>query len=195
MNYGEFRTHFKNLLNRDDCSDELADQFIGMGLRRTERLLRTPFQLSSYKITVGPDFDGRVTIPNDFLGLSEVRLDDLAIRRTTQDASASFDGYYLQDQYVILSPIPTEGTTVELSYYREFTQGVDDDALTNYVTIIPDMILYASLVWAGDYFLDSRSQAWEMKTNVLAAEIQGMADEHNWAGGGFAIVPQGGGLI
>ena len=52
MNKGAIRTHFKELLNRSDITDSLADTFIDQSIARVERTLRIPSMEKTANYTI-----------------------------------------------------------------------------------------------------------------------------------------------
>lgn len=194
MNYGELRQHFLDLLNRDDCSNELADRFIAMGLRRVERLLRTPIQRATRTETVGEGaWQGHMDIPSDYIAVYAVRVNDVDWPRITTGQRGTLEGYYTQNGEIFFSPELTEGDEVTITYYTEFFTGVDDDVITDYSLVLPDIAAYAALAFAGDYFIDQRLDRWETTMAGLVQELQDMADKDDMAG--LSMQPMGGGII
>lgn len=195
MNYGELRTFFQGILNRDDCDDNLADQFIALGLRRTERSLRTPMQRFIETTVIDGTFDGTLGIPTNFLGLYEVRLNGVTLRRVINNQQALFNGFYIEGVYFKFTEnTVSEGDTVEIDYYVEFDPTVLDGDITNYSLIIGDVIIYAALGYAASYFVDSRKGEFDGTFIGLVQETQMMADMDAMNGTGMAITPYGGGV-
>ncbi len=193
MKYGELRSHFLEVLDRDDCTSALADRFISSGLRRVERLLRTPFQRKVSTLTVDETFPGYVVIPGDYLSIYEVRVDGVEVYRITASQKEMTNGFYIESGGIHFSPEPKEGAFVEVEYYASFDPASSDEASTTYSLIIPDLIVYASLIYASIYFVDERKPAFEQMFGSLAMEVQTMADNDELAGG-LVITPYGGGI-
>jgi hypothetical protein len=73
-------------------------------------------------------------------------------------------------------PIPQAGTTVRIDYYDEFPAlSAPTDA--NYLTASSDLVIYAALSFAGDWFVDKRAPAWENRFQGIVSEIQNQADQ------------------
>lgn len=68
-NFGELRTDFLALLNRNDCTQAQADQFVRDGINRTNRVLGQYIPAFEKEATLTADANGRVTIPTDFLSV------------------------------------------------------------------------------------------------------------------------------
>jgi len=195
MNYGELRSQFLELLNRTDCTDTLADAFISMGLRRVERLLRTPLQRTTFSTTIGATWDATLAIPSDYIGLHEIRVDGVPIRRIAANQQDLLSGFWLEGFNFKFTDGLSQGQVISVTYYSEFAQGVLDSVTTTYSLVLNDVIIYAALFYAGDHFIDARKDAWGSTMKELVAEVQLMADMDEVAGGGLVMTPYGGGLV
>lgn len=193
MNYGELREQFLELLNRDDCTDTLADRFIQMGLRRIERVLRTPLQRVVQTTTVGTTFDGALGIPTDFLGLHQIRVNGYAIPRLI-NAQRDKDGFYVEGvEFVFTLPLGA-GDEIEIEYYNEFDVSPSLSTTTGYSLVMGDVVIYAALIYAADHFLDNRKADYDATFKGLVSELQAMADQDEMSGGSMVISPYGGGI-
>lgn len=194
MNYAEMRSFFLELLNRDDCSDQQADQFISLGLRRVERLLRTPLQKSVYFFTTDETFADTFVVPSNYLGAIELRLNGLPVPRITSSQVLSKDGYQFIDGSFLFNFTVGSAAEVSLEYYAEFDKTVDDGASYTYTVVLSDVIVYAALVFAASHFMDVRKQEFNDMLTELVTEVQQMSDADVMAGGGLSLTPYGGGI-
>lgn len=195
MNYGELRTHFLDVLNRNDCTPAQADTFISMGLRRTERLLRTPIQKATLDLTVDEDWTGFLMIPTDYIGLFSVSVNDVPIPRIAETQKADMNGFLMNGGRFTFYPDLREGDEIRIVYYNEFFRTPGDAVTTDYSLVFTDVVTYASLVFACDTFVDERKATFENTLTALIQEVQAMADLDEMSGGGLAITPLGGGII
>ena len=87
-----------------------------------------------------------------------------------------------------LHPQPTDGSLV-LYYYGDFpTLAADTD--TNALSIAaPDLIIYAALTYAADFYLDERAEIFESKYTAFLAEIQEQANDQELNGSANTIAP------
>ena len=189
MNKGELRTHFKNLLNRSDCSDDLADTFISQSITRMERVLRIPPMEKSITYTITSNTT-ELTIPTDFLEITGmyhgttnmVRVSLAKFIELTEVGETGTPRYFSRqaDKFKIY-PYPTTGT-VTMLYYATFpTLSADSDS--NDLTLIAsDMIAYGALTYAADWFLDERGQLFEAKFQQGVSEIQQQANDAESSG-------------
>src|SRR5262249_42544529 len=74
-------------------------------------------------------------------------------------------------------PTPPVGTVFRIDYYDEFpTLTAPSDS--NFLTAGPtDLVIYAALSYAGDWFVDKRAPAWEARFQSIVSEIQNQADQ------------------
>ena len=179
MNKGQIRTHFKELLNRSDCSDGLADTFIDQATTRIQRLMRTPSMevQQSYNI-VGQT--PSIFLPTNLLEIISIYVDGNSLTRIPHHEmlQAQKTGQLgtptqmcRQSVQVLLHPQPTSGI-VYLDYYAEFptlTADTDTNALTETAS---DILTYTALSYAADYCMDERAPLFEQKSGQFLAEIQ-----------------------
>ena len=186
MNYGEIRTQFKAILNRRDCSNALADTFLNQSLLRCTRELRTPAQEAEATMTVGSTFTG-FPVPADIIQSIAMMADTVSgqQRKVTYEPLARFlerdvyvgaPAYYTRiGNFYQLRPLPAEDTVLTLYYYGEFEQFAGDSDETVLSLIAPDLLIYAALSYAADYFMDDRAQAFEGRYAQIAQALQDQA--------------------
>jgi len=196
MNYGDIKTHFEALLNRSDITPTLTTNFIDQGIARIQRQLRTPLNenIVTYTITTQTP---SVTVPNDFLEIISLyfggsELNRIPVAKFRPLANNPVTGnptvFNRQQQDLQLWPQPTSGT-LTLYYYGEFAPMVlntDENALA---AVASDLIIYAALTYAADYYLDERGQLFEDKYNQFLAELQQQGDDQELNGGTQSIQP------
>lgn len=196
MNKGELRTHFKDLLNRSDCTDALADTFINQSISRAQRSLRIPSmeKTASYNISASTQL---ITIPSDFLEIIDIYHGNTNLTRvplsTLVEYKAGQEGgiprYFARegDEFLIY-PYPSSGV-LKLNYYAQFDEMVNDSDENDLAIIGTDLITYGALAYASDYFLDERGQLFEGRYQQFIAELQQSANDAETAGTVQAIMP------
>jgi hypothetical protein len=194
MIYSQLRDHFNQILNRDDCSDTLSDLFISMGVRRVERLLRTPLQKYIKTWVIPSDFTGSLSVPNDYIGMVELRVDDTSVPRIVGHQTELKTGFEFLNGQLKFNFTIDEGSIVTLEYYAEFDKDVGPNDYTTWSLTISDLAIYAALVFAADYFMDVRKPDFQSTMVSLTTEVQDMADVDAMSGGGMSITPYGGGV-
>tara|TARA_E500000331_G_scaffold40535_2_gene33529 strand:- start:4430 stop:5059 length:630 start_codon:yes stop_codon:yes gene_type:complete len=196
MNKSELRNHIKEVLNRSDLSDTLANTFIDHTLSRVQRILRIPSMERTATQTVSGGYDGFV-IPNSFLELISIRSQGnqacTKIEYTDFIALANVTGTPTKftrepaTNRLLLHPIPSSGTVLELKYYGELT-ALDTDTSTNEISdIAEDLIVYGALSYAADYFIDERKQLFESSFQNYLTELQSQKVDEAFGGANLSI--------
>lgn len=185
MTYGELQTHFTSVLNRRDLTTTLRDTFLQMGIAKIQRELRAPFMEKAVEVTIGSDYDG-IEIPSDYIALvaltvvdQETKLQRVDLNIAQLEASNGVNiprVFARQGGKWILGPLPAEDDVVRIDYYGEVGELADTDD-ENVLSIIAwDLIIYAALVLAAEYYLDRRLETFNMRYMQTLATIQGQAD-------------------
>lgn len=193
MNYGEIRTQFKAILNRRDCSDVLADTFLTQGLLMAQRDLRTPMQEVLDTETVAFPWTGW-TVPTDFKrtiammyetsnGLTRIQYLPPERFLEVDNIENSSPIYFtrLEDKFQF-RPTPAEDIELTHYYYGDLPAFTDDNSTTVLSTIAPDLVIYAGLSYAADYFLDDRFERFENRYVSIAEAVQQQAYEADGPG-------------
>jgi len=195
MDFGSLRTLFLEALNRNDCTNEQADRFIEMGLRRTERLLRTPLQKAVISYTIDNTYTGELPVPTDYLGIHLITVNGDVLPRISRTQKSDFSGWYIEDADFVMNSDISEGDIVKIIYFNEWAfPPVADGDITEYTLVLPDVIIYAALVFACSRFIDVRKQEFQNDLSALVQEVQMMADMDEFGGTGMQVTPQGGGI-
>lgn len=196
MNYGDIKSHFNNVLNRSDITAALTETFIDQGIARIQRQLRTPLNenLSTYTITSRTT---SITLPNDFLEIISLYHEDIELQRIPMSkyravAVSPIQGnpttFIRQQQDLFLHPEPSSGDLV-LYYYAEFAPMVQNTDENRLAAVAHDLIIYAALTYAADFYLDERAPLFETKYNQFLSEIQEQANDQEMNGGIQSIQP------
>lgn len=168
MNKGQIRSQFLALLNRNDCSNELADTFLEQGLARIQRTLRVPSMEKMATYTINDVTPDTILLPNDFLNIKHLYCGDTLLeyvdlsRFLRLTTSVDTPSVYTRIQGSLkLKPTPPEGTEILMVYHGEIPDLIADTD-TNFLTeIAPDLLVYSSLSYASDYFIDERKPLFE----------------------------------
>jgi len=189
MNLGNLRSHMIALLNRSDLTNTLADTFIEQSIQRIQRNLRIPSMEAIYNLSLTTQ-TAKIILPTDFLELIEISHSSKAMTRIPHREMLDFkiatvaglpDHFTRVGADILLYPEPASGV-VSLNYYKTFdTMSADSDE-NILAKIASDLIIYGALVYAGDYFLDERSQLYEGKYQQFFMEIQEQATDAELVG-------------
>lgn len=174
MKYSELRDMFMSLLNKNDCTIELADRFIELGTGRVERTLRTALQRKLVEVVRTPD--GDFPIPSDLMSFVRVSDDKGTIPHVSHSNAGR--GYYVKINTIELTH---DADTITVQYYAEFPRTVVDD-YSPQASVISDVIIYSSLVYAAIHFIDERRPVFEEFYKTLNAEVQALSNELDMSG-------------
>lgn len=190
MNYGDLQAQFEGLLKRRDLTPTQSTTFLQQAVSRIQRVLRIPPMEKSVAVVYDGTIltNGEIPIPSDFLRLititatspagveTEVYQRDLPTILSARKTTGCPTGFTRRGSVWTFGPMPEAGTTFRIDYYDEFpTLSVPTD--TNYLTSASDLVIYAALSYAGDWFVDKRTPAWENRFQTIVAEIQNQADQ------------------
>jgi len=178
MNKSQIRSQFLSLLNRNDCSNELADTFIEQSLSRIQRTLRVPSMEKTAVYTINDVTPETIALPNDFLNIKYLYCDSTLLQYVDLGKYLQAPSYvdtptmYTRLQGNLkLKPIPPEGAEVLMVYYGEIPD-LTDETDTNFLTIIaPDLLIYGALSYAADYFIDERKGLFDDTFNRVYQEL------------------------
>jgi hypothetical protein len=73
--------------------------------------------------------------------------------------------------------------TVTCVYYAVPTPLENNSDTNSITTACPDLLTYAALCYAGDFFTDKRLPNWENRYQAIKTDIQQMADSDELSGG------------
>ena len=198
MSKAAIRSQFKALLNRNDCSNALADTFIDQAVGRIQRTLRIPTMERSAVVSFDEFLPDSFLLPPDFLEFIEIYREDAhggrKLRKVDRQTFLSFPragGYpsmYLRTgASVQVKPVPSIGQTLTLLYYAELTDLINDEDTNEVAEIAPELIIYAALSFAADYFVDDRKEAFEGVYARTYAEIDEQARLLEFSGADMAV--------
>ncbi|MEX3935075.1 hypothetical protein AB4Y32_25340 [Paraburkholderia phymatum] len=183
MNLASIRSKVASILNRNDATDALLNDFITMAQTRIERTLRVP-GMEKISLTTGNDPavtpTNSIVIPSDFLslkylysGCTLMENKDLGHFLPLLQAGAGDPRYYSRvGASFLVKPTVPQGQTVQMVYYAsQPSLLVDTD--TNFFTVVAaDLLIYAALSYAADYFVDDRAPTFESRFAQLYADLE-----------------------
>lgn len=196
MNYGDIKTHFNNLLNRSDITSALTTTFIDQGIQRIQRSLRVPLMDSTNYYDIASQ-TASITLPDDFLEIMDIYHGSQHLQRVPlstmldykRDNRSGTPLYFTRENSeLLLYPEPASGR-VTLNYYGQFPAMSADSDENNLASVAPDLIIYAGLTYAADYYLDERAEVFEAKYIQFMTELQEQANDQELAGTIQSIQP------
>lgn len=196
MNYGDIKTHFKDILNRADITDAQTERFLDQGITRIQRQLRTPASERTLETTITSQ-TATLTLPADFIELISLyhstneltRIPMSRYRELSGDVYAGKPLYFArQGAKLYLYPEPSDGTLV-MYYHAEFDPMTNDSDENILAKMASDLIIYAGLTYASDFFMDERSTTFEARYQQFLLELQEQANDQEMNGGTQVINP------
>lgn len=198
MRKSELMSHYREILNRDDLTDELAELFMSQGLSRIGRTLRIPSMERVAYLEVQTDEEigeNFVWIPRDYLALKNLYLaggDNLKRKEWGQFLRYPKTGHapavyarHLRRWY--LRPTPGEGTKVVVHYYGELLPLLELNDSDPLLQTANDLVVYSALGYAATFFLDERKPLFEEEYNRIHAELMAQAEDQEFAEGSISV--------
>ena len=192
MQLSDLKSQFSALLNRRDLTSSLTTTFYQMGVQRIQRELRLPAMESLQPLTT--DGTDTLVIPGDYLeaislfmndGTNNRRLTRCDLNTITQKRMllAAYPTHFHRiGANLIIGPVPAAGTVLYLNYYQDASL-LSADTDTNWLTdAAPDLLIYAMLSYAADYYADDRKQLWEQTYLQIANDLADMAVQDELVG-------------
>jgi hypothetical protein len=192
---------FEVILNRDDCSDAQAEEFMAQGIQRIQRDCRLPSMERAQVVNIGASGSSMILVPQDLVQLIDiiwqgprtaypVALKKLPYRDLLRRPALATPQYYgrLQGQYW-LSGTAASGDTLQLIYYGNFSDWTTADSDNELSASTPDLGVYAALSYAGDHFECSLAAQWEARFQAIKAEVIQMSIDLDAEGGEQTMQP------
>ena len=195
MNYGDLKAHFNDVLNRSDITTVLTERFIDQGLARIQRSLRVPFMEKQRNYTIS-SLTTDITLPNDFIETRDLyHSSGTTLERVSMETMQGLKAnnlvgnptkYAREQASLLLYPHPGDGT-ITLNYYAELDEFASDSTETTISKVAPDLVIYAGLTFAADFYLDERSPLFEAKFKAFLEELQEQSNDQELNGGTQSI--------
>lgn len=195
-------TSVKAMLNRNDCTDALATQFVQMAQTRIERTLRVPGQETIGTIT-GNDTSptDQIIIPADFLamkylytpgpnGMELMGHKDITHFFALQNHQGTSPKYYSRvGGSFLIAPVLAPGANIWFVYYASQPQLINPTDANFFTISCADLLTYGALSFACDYFVDDRTAAFEQRFSQLMGDIADQGRDTDWEQSDMAISP------
>jgi hypothetical protein len=186
MIFSELKTNFQGLLNRRDLTPSLTTTFFDFGIKRIQRELRVPAM--EKKVSFTTDGTANVPVPGDLVEIINIfhqnaytadKLVKVDYQNGLQAAMSPGDPkVYTRDvSNFVIGPCPAAGETIFITYHSDASTLVDDTDHNWLTDVAPDLLIYAALTYAADYFLDERAQKFEQRYGQIGEALQLMAQQ------------------
>lgn len=209
--YVELQNDVKNLINRSDCTTDLAKSFLKSASQKIQRTLRFPGLEKLFTITVGTtssqlynQSEGKVYIPSDYIEIVQAytgltQSSDTVINRvplskfinlaTTLPQTGKPQYYTRLQNFWYVKPVPTTGTVFNFIYKGEATTLVNDSDTNTLSLVAPDLMTYGACIYAADYFNDERKSIYEASYAQIKSEIEELIASTDQASVDTAVQP------
>lgn len=169
--YAELQTTIASYLARSDLTTQIPD-FIRLAETRLRRDLRIRQMLNSTTLTCTSG-TATVTIPSDFLEVKDLVVAGNPVMPLNYESPSLFSrnsrsmdagkplNYTVLATTFKLAPIPDSGYTLNLVYSVAPPFLSTSNTSNTFLTVCPDLLLYASLLEAEPYLMnDARINTW-----------------------------------
>ena len=190
--YSELQTAIAARLHRDDLSAEILD-FITLAEARISRDLRITGMISvdaTNQFTAG---DNSEALPSDFLSAKSIQINGDPVRvleQSTLDVAQSMYPstanekpylYARAGSTMYFFPTPDSDYTYQLTYYARPTALSDSNTSNFYLTDVPDLLLYAALIYGADHMEDDgKLMKYSNMYDRLLQEIEEADNADSW---------------
>lgn len=196
MNKAQIRDQFLAILNRNDCTDETANNFIDLAMSRIQRTIRLPAMEKQQDFTSNDVGDNLLVLPQDFLSLKFIWSGDSMLEYRdfatflSYPSSQGLPKIYTRVRGGIqVKPIPPVGTKISMVYYGEFGELSTDTSENTLTNFAPDLLVYGALSYAADYFVDDRRDLFESRFEAIYRELEEQNRTVEWDQATLAIQP------
>ncbi|MEM6746761.1 MAG: hypothetical protein AAF608_05005 [Pseudomonadota bacterium] len=198
--YGELRAEALELLNRDDCTTTLMDQFLMDGINRIHRKLRIPSMEQVIDLTANAA--GNVSVPQNFLEIIDIEDDANSefiylppdeFRKKRRLVSIPFTGqvyYTRRAREFQFYPAYTEGDAIRLYCYTDPPEINSDDDTIPLLIFAPEFAKYAALIDAAVYFEDDRQANFAAVFTAMKEEIEEQQEDQETSNINASFYPE-----
>lgn len=195
MNKQEVRSLIKGLINRTDCTDSLANQYITLAEKNIQRGLRLPFMEKGIRLTGDASGSEAYEIPSDYIELVNIASDNGLLTRVSLDQllrhpHTGSPKYFSRDRgYWRFRPFIKDSEPVVVTYYAELPSLVADSDTTVLSEIAPDLIAYTAASLLCDYFVDDRKANFTQMAQEVFTALQMQFLDQELSGGETLMQP------
>lgn len=190
--YTELKATVADWLNRQDLAAQIPD-FIRLLEVQVQRTLRVRQMLGEYTTTIDGTSGGRITLPDDFLALHELRMTrgsdsrvipieyaskhELSTILGEVNAAGTPRAYCVSNTDIEVAPYPDASFTITLFYWQKIPPLSGSVASNWLLADHPDVYLFGSMLQAAPYLKnDERVQMWSTALTSLLEDMR-VADE------------------
>jgi hypothetical protein len=197
--YAELQTAVANWLDRDDLTDRIPE-FISLAEARFNRILR--LRAMETKQTASTKAGQRnYALPTDYLQMRNLQINTTPIRPCQYVTPEIYDRLYgstltgTPEIYTIiadeiqLGPIPASVQTIEMLFYKRFTNLSTSNVRNWLLTYSPDVYLYASMLEAEPFIMnDARVPLWAQALDRAVSDLQEQDNKDRHSGSALRVM-------
>jgi len=198
--YGQLRAEALELLNRDDCTASLMDQFLFDGINRIHRTLRIPSMEQTIVQTVKAN--KAIDVPSVFLEL--IDFEDAARsefiyqppdefrKNFRHNLKPGFDRRYYtrRGREFQFWPEYNEGDEITVYCYTDPPPITTDEDTIPLLIFAPEFAKYAALIYAAVYFEDDRQANFAAVYEAIRDEITIQQEDMEMANINASMYPE-----
>lgn len=190
MSFGKLKSHLRGIINRKDFTDELAGDFINLGIKEVERLCRVGPMEALSELSVWDGTKHTLTIPSNYLELIDIFTDAGTLHQVDKDTFFKTCNTGRPTVFVktgrswLIKPYPAPGTTVYVHHYAETAPLVADADQSVWSTAGFSAVVYTAAALAADYFQmeDTYVGRFQGKADSLVEAILSQDLSEKWSG-------------
>lgn len=196
MNKAGIRSQVLGLLNRNDCTNDIADSFIDLALSRIQRTLRIAPMEKQQILTSNDVGEDMIALPNDFLSMKYIWSGNKMLEYRDFGTFLEIPNETGEPKYYTrvrgglqIKPVPPVNTELNMIYYGEFDELFYDSSENVITNIAPDLLIYGALTFAADYFVDERKPLFEERFGQIYAEVEEQSRTVEWDQATLQLAP------
>ena len=197
--YAELQTAVANWLDRDDLTDRIPE-FIALAEARFNRVLR--LRSMETKQTASTAAGQRnYALPADYIQMRNFQLNTSPLTVLSYVTPEIYDRlwggstsgiprfYTILSDEVSLGPIPGSVTTMEMLFYKRFTNLSTSNVRNWLLTSAPDVYLYASMLEAEPFIMnDARVPLWGQALDRAVSDLQEQDNKDRHSGSALRVM-------
>ena len=197
--YAELQTAVANWLDRDDLTDRIPE-FIALAEARFNRVLR--LRSMETKQTASTAAGQRnYALPADYIQMRNFQLNTSPLTVLSYVTPEIYDRlwggstsgiprfYTILSDEVSLGPIPGSVTTMEMLFYKRFTNLSTSNVRNWLLTYAPDVYLYASMLEAEPFIMnDARVPLWGQALDRAVSDLQEQENKDRHSGSALRVM-------
>ena len=190
MSFGKLKTALRGIINRKDCTDALAGDFVNRAIREIERVCRVGPMEQLVEASTWDGTKNNIAVPSTYIELIDIFTNEGTLRQVSKDElfRTCPEGrpavFTKVGRTWLVKPAPAVGTTVFVHFYGE-TEPLQVDTDENVWTRSAfNAALYGAAALAADYFQmeDQYVQRFQGKSDALVEAILSQSLAEQWAG-------------